>query len=80
MTPSTIEIMNKGMQCLTEQMGIVDAERFISLIIREKFDYTQWQKQLTEHLGTAVRIAGNKMSITFRDEDELNRLIEHLLR
>lgn len=45
MTVSTAEIMNKGMRCLTEQMGIVEAERFISIIIREKFDYTRWQRE-----------------------------------
>ena len=44
MTVSTAEIMNKGMKCLTEQMGIVEAEQFISLIMREKFDYTKWQR------------------------------------
>lgn len=44
MTASTVEIMNKGMKCLTEQMGIVEAEMFISIIIREKFDYTKWQR------------------------------------
>ena len=36
--------MNKGMKCLMEQMGIIEAERFISVIIREKFDYTKWQR------------------------------------
>ena len=45
MTSSTAEIMNKGMQCLTKHMGVVDAERFISLIIRERFDYTKWQRE-----------------------------------
>ena len=25
-------------------MGIVEAEHFISAIIREKFDYTKWQR------------------------------------
>jgi len=45
MTTSTVEIMNRGMKCLTEQMGIVEAEQFISLIIREKFDYTKWQRE-----------------------------------
>ena len=45
MAASTAEIMNKGMRCLTEKMGIVDAERFISIIIREKFDYTKWQRE-----------------------------------
>lgn len=44
MAINTVEIMNRGMKCLTEQMGIVEAEQFISIIIREKFDYTKWQK------------------------------------
>lgn len=45
MMTSTAEIMNRGMKCLTEQMGIVEAEQFISAIIREKFDYTKWQRE-----------------------------------
>ena len=44
MMESTAEIMNRGMKCLVEQMGIIEAERFISVIIREKFDYTKWQR------------------------------------
>ncbi len=44
MMESTSEIMNKGMKCLMEQMGIIEAEQFISVIIREKFDYTKWQR------------------------------------
>lgn len=44
MAISTVEILNRGMRCLTEQMGIVEAEHFISAIIREKFDYTKWQR------------------------------------
>lgn len=45
MAVSTAEIMSKGMKCLTEQLGIIEAERFISVIIREKFDYTKWQRE-----------------------------------
>ena len=45
MTGNTIDIMNRGMQCLTEKLGVVEAEQFISIIIREKFDYTKWQRQ-----------------------------------
>lgn len=45
MAISTVEIMNRGMKCLTEQMGIIEAEQFISTIIREKFDYTKWQRE-----------------------------------
>lgn len=44
MSANMVEIMNRGMKCLTDQMGIVEAEQFISLIIREKFDYTKWQR------------------------------------
>ena len=39
------DIMNRGMQCLTDAMGVVDAEQFISIKIRERFDYTKWQRQ-----------------------------------
>ena len=45
MAASTVEILNRGMKCLTEQMGIVEAEHFVSTIIREKFDYTKWQRE-----------------------------------
>lgn len=31
-------------------MGKVDAERSISLIIKESFDYTKWQENLFEDL------------------------------
>lgn len=44
-TLSTAEIMNTGMRCLKEKLGVVEAERFISVIIREQFDYTKWQNQ-----------------------------------
>ena len=44
MSENMVEIMNRGMKCLTDQMGIVEAEQFISFVIREKFDYTKWQR------------------------------------
>lgn len=44
MAPSTAEIMNRGMKCLMEQLGVVEAERFVATVIREKFDYTRWQR------------------------------------
>ena len=45
MANSTVELMNRGMRCLISQMGIVEAEEFISTIIQEKFDYTKWQRE-----------------------------------
>ena len=41
-------IKNEGMKVLIEHLGKVEAERFISLIIREPFDYTKWQNKLWE--------------------------------
>jgi hypothetical protein len=40
------EIKLKGVEILIGALGEVQAERFISLILREPFDYTQWQRQL----------------------------------
>ena len=36
--------LRRGMEVLTENMGIVEAEEFIFLIKSESFDYTEWQR------------------------------------
>jgi hypothetical protein len=41
-----MELRNEGMKVLIDSLGNVEAERFISLIIREPFDYTEWQRGL----------------------------------
>ncbi len=38
------EIRVLGFEILTQHLGLVEAERFIALIQREKFDYTQWRR------------------------------------
>ena len=40
------EVRIRGLRALVETWGRVDAERFITLILREPFDYTQWQRHL----------------------------------
>jgi len=47
------EIRVEGISLLFKYMGNIEAERFISLIQREKFDYTKWRKRLFE--GKTVR-------------------------
>ena len=65
-------LRNKGMRILIKTLGNVEAERFITLINREPFDYTEWQQNLFE--GMSVRELSNaamqKYSIVkdFRDE------------
>jgi hypothetical protein len=58
-------IRSEGMRILSEQMGLVEAERFISLILREPFNYTEWQRNLyesmpLEELGTKAMEYWNK--------------------
>ena len=40
------EIKVLGLEILARHLGLVEAERFITLIQREKFDYTQWRQNL----------------------------------
>ena len=50
---SNTELKHKAMQVLVKHIGLVETEQFISLIQRESFDYTQWQKQLWQDKGLA---------------------------
>lgn len=46
MTRTNLVVLKEGMNALKEKLGLVDSERFINLIIRENFNYTEWQKDL----------------------------------
>lgn len=45
------EIKIKGLEVLTRYMGLVEAEKFVSLIQREPFDYTKWRATLFEGMA-----------------------------
>ncbi|HLA94475.1 MAG TPA: hypothetical protein VK612_02055 [Pyrinomonadaceae bacterium] len=47
-TPTDNEIKLRGMETLVENLGLVEAERFIALMNREGFDYTKWRQDLWE--------------------------------
>lgn len=47
-TMTDSEIRSKGAAALVESLGAVEAARFVTLILREPFDYTQWRKSLFE--------------------------------
>ena len=34
--PATIELLSRGMECLVETMGVVEAEYFITAVRRER--------------------------------------------
>ncbi len=48
---SDMEIMDKGINCLLEKLGVIETERFIAVISREKFDYTKWQRKRFDHMS-----------------------------
>ena len=43
---SNTVLRDEGMRILAEQLGLVEAERFIALLRREPFDYTEWRQGL----------------------------------
>ena len=54
------DIRFEGMRALMQSLGAVEAERFITLINREHFDYTewrksQWQEETVASLATKAR-------------------------
>lgn len=40
------ELKVKGLKVLLKELGKVETERFIALIKKETFDYTEWQRSL----------------------------------
>ena len=45
------EIKKSGFDILNRNLGMVEAERFITLIQRERFDYTKWRENLFDGLS-----------------------------
>ena len=50
------EIKMSGFEVLNHNLGMVETERFIVLIQRERFDYTKWREDLFNGLS------GNEIS------------------
>lgn len=45
------EIRSKGAEILAKYLGDVEMERFIALIQRQPFDYTEWRQDIDEDLS-----------------------------
>lgn len=61
------QVKHEGFQLLFKHMDIVDAERFIALINRDRFDYTKWRKNLFENMTVDEIIEnGRKFAVDFR--------------
>ena len=70
MTTDT-EIKVRGLEILSKTLGAIEAERFITLIQRELFDYTKWRKNLDEN-RTVRQISEDAMNFR-KEEEQANR-------
>ena len=66
------EVINMGFDSIFAALGMVDAERFIMLIKRDKFDYTKWQTQLwqdetIESLSAKAQQAWDKEKLRYEN-------------
>jgi hypothetical protein len=55
------------MKVLIKNLGMVEAEKFVALIQREPFDYTEWQRDLWKG-KTAAEIS--KLAMEFRNKKD----------
>ena len=44
-------IKAEGMKALLNGLGMVEAERFVMLIQKDPFDYTNWQENLFDNMS-----------------------------
>ena len=62
------DIRFDGIRALIQILGAVEAERFIALINRERFDYTEWRKnQWTEETVTSLATRARALRKTGRE-------------
>lgn len=52
MKANSIEVIDRGLRCLSEHLGAQETEIFISTLLREKFDYTDWRKHVLDRIKT----------------------------
>ena len=60
-------LRREGMKILKERLGLVEAERFIALMNRESFDYTEWRRDMFE--GMSVREISRLAMLELEDEN-----------
>ena len=57
------EIKVKGIKALSAALGPVDAERFVSLILKEPFDYTKWSADLFNGFTSVEELSAKAMEL-----------------
>jgi hypothetical protein len=55
-------LLDRGMRCLTNELGLVESEQFIYLLLSEPFNYTEWRKDnLFAGMSVAEISRGSKL-------------------
>ncbi len=66
-TDTEIKVM--GFQILAQHLGDIEAERFVALIQREPFDYTNWRQDLDTGLSLK-EISGKAMALRNKSTEQ----------
>ena len=45
-------VVEKGMRILVDALGVVDTERFLSIMNRDKKNYDEWRKEYFDKMTT----------------------------
>lgn len=61
-------LLENGMSLLVEHLGLVEAERFVFLLNRDRFDYTEWHGVLSEG-KTVEEIAERAMKKRYGEKE-----------
>jgi len=59
---NTAIVMEKGINALLENLGVLDTEQFISTLLKEPFDYTEWSR---EHYAGVSLSEFNQRAVEF---------------
>ena len=47
---NTMELYDEGVSILARHLGVVRAEQFISVLLKEPFDYTKWHQKMADSM------------------------------
>jgi hypothetical protein len=70
-----VEIKIQAFEILNRYLGMVESERFIALIQREKFDYTKWRETIFEDL-TAEEISKKAMEFQQKLNNQVSSTVD----
>lgn len=65
------EIRMEGMRALIGTLGLVEAERFLIAVSRDRFDYTEWRRHGLSQLSVEqFALAANKIAEQLNAEQQ----------